>query len=313
MTPSEFDYLTGLVKTRSGIVLSKDKMYLIESRLLPVARKINKESLSALVAEMRRPGQDKLIEDVIEAMTTNESFFFRDKTPFEHFEKVMLPALKQSRASARKLRIWCAAASTGQEPYSLAMLLKEKAAELAGWRFEIIGTDISKEVLDRAKSGLYTQFEVQRGLPVQLMLKYFKQTGDMWQVDPALRSMVQYKPFNLLDSYTSMGQFDIIFCRNVLIYFDQATKSDIMGRLSKQVSKDGYLVLGAAETVVGLTDSFKSLPEHRGLYVPTGVEPAQGSAIGNRAAAATGGGFSSGSDTSLSRPGFVKTASRAFH
>ena len=313
MTPSEFDYLTGLVKTRSGIVLSKDKMYLIESRLLPVARKINKESLSALVAEMRKPGQDKLIEDVIEAMTTNESFFFRDKTPFEHFEKVMLPALKQSRATARKLRIWCAAASTGQEPYSLAMLLKEKAAELPGWRFEIVGTDISKEVLERAKSGLYTQFEVQRGLPVQMMLKYFKQTGDMWQIDPTIRSMVQYKPFNLLDSYTSLGQFDIVFCRNVLIYFDQPTKSDMLSRIAKQLSPDGYLVLGAAETVVGLTDAFKSMPEHRGLYAPN---PALAGAASKPASSfGSGGAFgsSAGGEAGLARSTLVKTASRAIH
>lgn len=296
MTPSEFEYLSNMVKTRSGIVLSTDKMYLVESRLLPVARKIGKETLSALVGELKKPGQEKLIEQVVEAMTTNESFFFRDKTPFDHFEKVMLPALKQSRAATKRVRIWCAAASTGQEPYSLAMILKERAAEFAGWKFEIIGTDISKEVLDRARAGLYTQFEVQRGLPVQLLLKYFKQTGDMWQIDAGIRSAVQLKPFNLLDSFLSLGQFDIIFCRNVLIYFDQVTKTDILNRLAAQMNKESFLVLGAAETVVGLTTSFRNCPDQRGLYVPTGEKAAPAS-LG-------AGGL---------RPGIARTANRAIH
>ena len=281
MTPSEFEYLANLVKSRSGIVLSTDKMYLVESRLLPVARKIGKETLSALVAELRRPGQEPLVEQVIEAMTTNESFFFRDKTPFEHFEKVMLPALKQTRANQKRVRIWCAAASTGQEPYSLSMILKERAAEFPGWRFEIVGTDISKAVLDRAKSGLYTQFEVQRGLPVQLLLKYFKQTGDMWQIDAGIRSSVQLKAFNLLDSFAPLGQFDIIFCRNVLIYVDQVTKSDILARLAAQMTPDGFLVLGAAETVVGLTTAFKNCPDQRGLYVPTGEKQSASGGVGS--------------------------------
>lgn len=285
MTPSEFDYLANLVKARSGIVLSADKMYLVESRLMPLARRNGKESLSALVGELRKPGREKLAEDVVEAMTTNESFFFRDKTPFEHFQKVMLPALKQARASSRRLRIWCAAASTGQEPYSLAMTLKERASEFAGWQFEIVATDISREVLERARNGLYSQFEVQRGLPVQLLLKYFKQTGDKWQIDPGLRSMVQFRPFNLLESFSSLGQFDIVFCRNVLIYFDQATKSDILARLGRQIARDGYLVLGAAETVVGLTDAFRSAPEQRGLYVPN----AAGGASAAQSASATSG------------------------
>ena len=297
MTPSEYEYLSSLVKTRSGIVLSTDKMYLVESRLLPVARKIGKETLSALVSELKKPGQEKLIEQVVEAMTTNESFFFRDKTPFEQFEKVMLPSLKQSHATTKRVRIWCAAASTGQEPYSLAMILKERAAEFVGWKFEIVGTDISKEVLDRARAGLYTQFEVQRGLPVQLLLKYFKQTGDMWQTDAGIRAAVQLKPFNLLESFASLGQFDIIFCRNVLIYFDQATKTDILNRLAAQMNKQGFLVLGAAETVVGLTASFKNCPEQRGLYVPTGEKGAPATY---------------GLGVSL-RPGMVRKANRANH
>ncbi|MCM5557792.1 protein-glutamate O-methyltransferase CheR [Pleomorphomonas sp. JP5] len=268
MSPAEYDYLRQFLKSRSGLVLSNEKQYLIESRLLPVARKAGLQSIAALVAKLKEPRETTLAEAVVEAMTTNESFFYRDKTPFEHFTQMMMPELLKARASSKKIRIWCAAASTGQEPYTLAMCLKEMESKLAGWRIEILGTDISNEVLDRAKAGTYTQFEVQRGLPIQLLLKYFTQQGESWTISPQLRSMVQWKKFNLLESFASFGQFDIVFCRNVLIYFDQATKVDILGRISKIMAPDGYLVLGAAETVVGLTDAFKPAPDRRGLYVP---------------------------------------------
>jgi len=268
MSPAEYDYLRQFLKSRSGLVLSNEKQYLIESRLLPVARKAGLQSIAALVAKLKEPRETVLAEAVVEAMTTNESFFYRDKTPFEHFTQMMMPELLKARASQKKIRIWCAAASTGQEPYTLAMCLKEMESKLAGWRIEILGTDISNEVLDRAKAGTYTQFEVQRGLPIQLLLKYFTQQGESWTISPQLRSMVQWKKFNLLDSFAGFGQFDIVFCRNVLIYFDQATKVDILGRIAKTMTPDGYLVLGAAETVVGLTDAFKPAPDRRGLYVP---------------------------------------------
>lgn len=273
MNPAEYDYLRQFLKSRSGLVLSNEKQYLIESRLLPVARKAGLQSIAALVAKLKEPRETALAEAVVEAMTTNESFFYRDKTPFEHFSQMMMPELLKSRASSKKIRIWCAAASTGQEPYTLAMCLKEMERQLAGWRIEILGTDISNEVLDRAKAGTYTQFEVQRGLPIQLLLKYFTQHGESWTIAPELRAMVQWRKFNLLDSFSSFGQFDIVFCRNVLIYFDQATKVDILGRISKIIAPDGYLVLGAAETVVGLTDAFKPAPDRRGLYVPAAAIP----------------------------------------
>lgn len=273
MNPAEYDYLRQFLKSRSGLVLSNEKQYLIESRLLPVARKAGLQSIAALVAKLKEPRETVLAEAVVEAMTTNESFFYRDKTPFEHFTQMMMPEMLKARASQKKIRIWCAAASTGQEPYTLAMCLKEMESKLAGWRIEILGTDISNEVLDRAKAGTYTQFEVQRGLPIQLLLKYFTQQGESWTISPQLRSMVQWRKFNLLDSFASFGQFDIVFCRNVLIYFDQPTKVDILGRISKVLAPDGYLVLGAAETVVGLTDAFKPAPDRRGLYVPAAAIP----------------------------------------
>jgi chemotaxis protein methyltransferase CheR len=268
VTPADYDYLRKLLKERSGLVLSADKQYLVESRLLPLARKIGAPHLSDLVMKLKAPGAEPLIVDVVEAMTTNESFFFRDKIPFEHFRDYMLPSLLKARAARRSLRIWCAAASTGQEPYSLAMILKEMAVQLAGWRFEIIATDLSNEVLEKARAGLYSQFEVQRGLPIQFLMKYFTQAGETWQIAPEIRAMVQYRPLNLLADFTHLGSFDIVFCRNVLIYFDQPTKIGVLERLARMTEQDGYLVLGAAETVVGLTEVFKPLIDRRGLYVP---------------------------------------------
>ncbi|CUU44197.1 Chemotaxis protein methyltransferase [Blastochloris viridis] len=249
-------------------MLSNDKQYLIESRLLPVARKVGLGSISELVAKLKAPGADRLAIDVTEAMTTNESFFFRDKVPFDHFRDTMLPKMMAARARERRLRIWCAAASTGQEPYSLAIVLKEMADKLMGWRVEIIGTDLSIEVLDKAKAGIYSQFEVQRGLPIQMLVKYFDQTGDVWQIKSEIRGMVQYRPLNLLTDFSSLGSFDIVFCRNVLIYFDQDTKVGVLSRIARLTVPEGFLVLGAAETVVGLTDAFVPVPDKRGLYQP---------------------------------------------
>jgi chemotaxis protein methyltransferase CheR len=264
----DYDYLRKLLKERSGLVLSADKQYLVESRLLPLARKAGVANLADLVAKLKVPGAEPLIVDVVEAMTTNESFFFRDKIPFEHFREFMLPNLLKTRAAQRRLRIWCAAASTGQEPYSLAMILKEMAVQLSGWRTEIIATDLSNEVLEKARAGLYSQFEVQRGLPIQMLMKYFSQAGETWQISPEIKAMVQYRPLNLLADFKHLGSFDIVFCRNVLIYFDQPTKVDVLERIARLTEGDGYLVLGAAETVVGLTEVFKPNTERRGLYLP---------------------------------------------
>jgi chemotaxis protein methyltransferase CheR len=268
VTPTDYDFLRQLLKERSGLALSADKHYLVESRLLPIARKNGLAGLVGLVEKLRAPGSDALAIAVVEAMTTNESFFFRDRIPFEHFRNYMIPALLQARAAQRRIRIWCAAAATGQEPYSLAMILKEMGTALNGMRVEILATDLAASVLDRAKSGLYTQFEVQRGLPVQLLVKYFTQTGEMWQISPDIRAMVQFRPLNLLRNFSNLGLFDIVFCRNVLIYFDQPTKKDVLDRLAVVTSADGYLSLGAAETVIGLTDAFKAIPDRRGVYTP---------------------------------------------
>ena len=270
MTPGDYDYLRKFLKERSGLDLSPDKQYLVESRLIPLARKAGLAGIDELVQKIKG-GSPAISSDVVEAMTTNETFFFRDKIPFEHLREAVIPELLQARAARKSLRIWCAAASTGQEPYSIAMCLKETGAMLAGWRIEIIGTDISQQVLEKSKSGIYSQFEVQRGLPIQLLVKYFKQNGELWQIAPEIRSMIQYRPLNLLQDFSHMGKFDIIFCRNVLIYFDQDMKTNIFGRLSKTVEPDGFLALGAAETVVGLTDAFKPHADRRGLYRPSAL------------------------------------------
>ncbi|WP_028133210.1 CheR family methyltransferase [Bradyrhizobium japonicum] len=267
MTPTEYEYLRKFLKDNSGLDLSADKQYLIESRLLPLARKAGLSGIAELVQKLQG-GSRQLITDVVEAMTTNETFFFRDKVPFDHFRDTIMPEIIKARAGKRSVRIWCAAGSTGQEPYSLAMCLKEMGAALTGWRIEIIATDLSQEVLEKAKAGIYSQFEVQRGLPIQMLVKYFKQTGETWQVNPELRAMIQHRQLNLLHDFSQLGTFDVIFCRNVLIYFDQDTKINIFNRLARQIEPDGFLVLGAAETVVGLTDTFRPIADRRGLYKP---------------------------------------------
>ena len=279
MTPSDYDFIRKLLKSRSGLVLAPEKHYLVESRLMPIARKHGLFNLTGLAARLKGPDAEALIVEVVEAMTTNESFFFRDKLPFEQFRDTVLPALMAAREAFRRIRIWCAAASTGQEPYSLAISLKEMGKELKGWRVEILATDISTEVLEKAKSGIYTQFEVQRGLPALMLIKYFSQVGEMWQIAPEIRGMVKFMPFNLLDDFSHLGRFDLVFCRNVLIYFDQATKSAVLDRIADVTERDGYLVLGGAETVVGLTSRFKLITEKRGLYVQPQASVAPGNVV----------------------------------
>ena len=266
MTPPDYEYLRKVLKDHSGLDLSADKQYLIESRSLPLARKAGIAGISELVQKMKG-GSASTVAQVVEAMTTNETFFFRDKIPFDHLREAILPALVQARASRRSLRIWCAASSTGQEPYSIAMCVKEFAA-LAGWRVEIVATDLSLAVLEKSKAGLFSQFEVQRGLPIQMLVKYFTQIGELWQLNADIRAMVQHRQLNLLQDFSHLGTFDVIFCRNVLIYFDQDTKAGIFERMSKMLESDGVLALGAAESVVGISDAFKPFPDRRGLYRP---------------------------------------------
>ena len=266
MTPLDYEFLRKLLKERSGLDLSADKQYLVESRLVPLARKASLPGISELVLKIKAGFAEALTTEVVEAMTTNETFFFRDKVPFDHLKDTMLPALLQARSARRSLRIWCAASSTGQEPYSIAMCLKGLGAAVAGWKIDIVATDLSQGVLEKSRAGIFSQFEVQRGLPIQLLVKHFTQIGDMWQLNADIRSMVQHRQLNLLQDFAHLGTFDVIFCRNVLIYFDQDTKAGIFERLARMLDGDGVLLLGAAESVVGISDAFKPYPEKRGLY-----------------------------------------------
>ncbi|MCZ4280536.1 protein-glutamate O-methyltransferase CheR [Kiloniella laminariae] len=266
MNVNDFEFISQFLKKRSGLVLSQDKAYLLESRLNPVARKWSLSGFDELVQKVRSSNDERLLNDITEAMTTNESFFFRDQKPFDQFRDLVLPHMLEKRASSKTIRIWSAACSSGQEPYTLAMLLKEAGPKLAGWKIEIIATDLSNEILNKAKEGVYTQFEVQRGLPINLLVKYFQQAGDRWQIDASIRNMVTYKTFNLLESPAALGKFDIVFCRNVLIYFEQATKSHVLKNIAKQMPDDGFLYLGGAETVLGISDDFQLIPGQRGIY-----------------------------------------------
>ncbi|WP_448206595.1 CheR family methyltransferase [Azospirillum sp. sgz302134] len=266
MRVEDFDMFSTLLKQRSGLVLTRDKAYLLESRLMPVARKWNMKGLEELASTVRTRKDEALLRDITEAMTTNESSFFRDQKPFDQFKQIVLPKLLTARAAKRSIRIWSAACSSGQEAYSLAMLLSEESAKLAGWRIEIVGTDISAEMVERSKSGIYTQFEVQRGLPIQMLVKHFKQQGDKWQISQQLRQMVSFREYNLLSDLSPLGQFDVVFCRNVLIYFDQPTKAKVLEGIARQMPQDGVLYLGGAETVLGITERFKPVEGQRGLY-----------------------------------------------
>lgn len=266
MRITDFEVYKELIQEKSGILLTEDKAYLLESRLTPVALDWGFTNLEAMTVELQAVPDAKLINDIIEAMTTNETSFFRDARPFDAFRDHIVPYLLQSRIHDRGFRIWCAAASSGQEPYSLAMILKEFETQFSRWRIDILGTDISKDILDVAQKGSYSQFEVQRGLPIQMLMEHFEQVGDRWLISDKIKKMVQYRYFNLLDSMASLGSFDVVFCRNVLIYFDKELKTDILARIAAQMKDDAFLFLGGAETVLGISDIFQPVPDLRGVY-----------------------------------------------
>ena len=270
MTPADFEFIAQMLKRRSGLIIGPDKIYLLDSRIAPVARQLQLADIDAVVAKVKA-GDEAVCKAVTEAMTTNETFFYRDKTPFEQFEKLILPHMVQARAKERRLRIWSAAASTGQESYSLAMILREKTAQIKEWKIDIFGTDLSNEALAKANAGAYSQFEVQRGLPVTHLVKYFEKKGEQWCIKDDIRAMVRFQTGNLLDPFTGFGTFDVVFCRNVLIYFDEPTKRDILGRIAQLMPPDGYLLLGAAETVVGISNAFVPVEQSRGVYAKVGA------------------------------------------
>jgi chemotaxis protein methyltransferase CheR len=271
LSSAAFQTFATLLKSRSGLVIGPDKLYLLETRLASILKREKLRDLTALADRLRAPGAEALMREVVEAMTTNESFFFRDDKPFQHFRTQALPRLMAARPAGAPLRVWSAASSSGQEAYSIAMIVSECRASIGDRRIEIIGTDLARDQVARAREGLYTQFEVQRGLPVQMLMRYFRKEANGWRISEAVRAMVQYREWNLLADLRPLGQFDVVFCRNVLIYFDQATKTQVLDAVARQIPADGLLYLGGAETVLGITSRFAPLAAERGVYGVAGT------------------------------------------
>lgn len=276
LNAADYAFLADFLRRRSGLSITSEKAYLIESRLKPVASRLGFKTAADLVRRLKT-ADEMLARAVTDAMTTNETSFFRDKVPFDQFRDVMLPALSVARRDESRLRIWCCAASSGQEPYSLGMII-DATAYLAGWTIDLVASDINAEMIERAKEGLYSQFEVLRGLPIQMLARHFHHEGGEWRLLSSIRSRVQFEVFNLLDSFAPFGQFDVIFCRNVLLYFDQQMKHDVLGRLADALAPDGYLVLGSAESVLGSGKGLQPLVNARGIYVKSGVQPPRAAA-----------------------------------
>ena len=266
MTSAEFAIIAAFLKDRSGLIIGQDKTYLLETRLAAILRDHKIAGLPALAEHLRQPGASAVKDKVVDAMTTNETSFFRDNHPFDTLRQSIIPGLIERRAATRSLRIWSAACSTGQEPYSLAMMMKDHFPILAGWRVEIVATDLSPTVLDRAREGIYSTFEVQRGLPIQMLIRHFDQIEPNWQIKPELRRTINFRPLNLLEDFAVLGQFDIVLCRNVLIYFDQPTKTRILNGITRRIVPDGALMLGGAESVFGLCEGLAGVPGLKGVY-----------------------------------------------
>lgn len=261
MTGQDFDYLCKLVRDRCAIVLESGKEYLVETRLAPIVKRQNLNSISELVHALRRQADPTLPTQIVEAMVTTESSFFRDLLPFESLRTAVIPELAGRRREERRLRIWCAASSTGQEPYSVAMLLRDHFPDLASWNVSILATDISSEVLQRASAGRFNQVEANRGLPIKVLLKHFKQHGTYWQISDEIRSMVEFRELNLAHAWPTLPRMDLVLIRNVMIYFDVETKKSILRKIASLLQPDGYLLLGGAETTFNLDDSYRRI-EH---------------------------------------------------
>lgn len=265
MRITDFDVYRDLLKEKCGLVLEQDQSYLLDSRLMPVVKKWGFSSLEAMTTILHGVPNKDLVRDVIEVMMTKDTCFFRDMWPFHMLRDEILTILKKTRSN-RKLKIWCAVGGTGQEPYSVALLLKERYADFSNWKIDILSTDICTGSLEQAKQGLYSQFEVQRGLPIRTLLRHFKQVDDHnWQIAPDIRKMVRHQYFNLMDSMNSLGKFDIILCRNVLGSFDESTREKILEKLAGQLESDGFLMLGKGETAISA--SFRPFHEKRSVFV----------------------------------------------
>jgi chemotaxis protein methyltransferase CheR len=267
LTADDFRYISDLVHRHSAIVLEPGKEYLVESRLTPVLRDEGGTSIAELVQRLQARREPALTTKVVQAMTTNETSWFRDQHPFDVFSDHLLDAIATQRAPERSVDVWCAAASTGQEPYSLAMLLQDWLLAHPGWRARVLATDLDEDVLARARAGRYTQLEVNRGLPVQRLVRHFSRAGTEWAIADELRRMVEFRQLNLATTFPpTTGTYDVVFCRNVLIYFDVPTKRAILGRLKAVLRPGGFLVLGGAETTLNIDDDFERVQLGRATF-----------------------------------------------
>lgn len=274
LQPDDLAYVRRVVAERSAIQLEDGKEYLIESRLETLARLQSQPDAAAVVDQMRRNPSGPMTQKVVEAMTTNETSFFRDRLPFDALRDSVLPTLIRERAATRRLNIWCGAASTGQEPYSIAMLIRDHFPELATWNVSILATDLSTEVLEQARSGRFSQLEVGRGLPATMLVRHFDQEGTRWRVRPAIRDMVEFRELNLVGNWPPMATPDVVFLRNVMIYFDVPSKQRILSRIASLIADDGYLFLGAGETTLNVDTTFRRIELDRaGVFQPTRPQP----------------------------------------
>ncbi|GJL80111.1 MAG: chemotaxis protein methyltransferase [Nitrospinaceae bacterium] len=259
ISTNDFQYISKMVQELSAIVLEPGKEYLVESRLQPLAQKEGLATIEDLVKKMQREPHNGISAKVVEAMTTNETSFFRDIHPFETLKGFVFPDLIEKRGTTRELNIWCGASSSGQEPYTLAMLMRENFPELLSWKINYYASDISNEMLDRCRNGIYSQLEVNRGLPAAMMVKYFERHGTEWQIKEDIRKMIDFRITNLSEQWPLMPKLDLVMMRNVLIYFDIEMKKQILGKIKALLKPDGYLFLGAAETTLNLDDSFERM------------------------------------------------------
>lgn len=257
ITTEEFLYIRKMLREHSAIVLDNGKEYLAEARLGPLIRQEGVNSIGELVTRLQKMPFGRLHSQVVEALATNETSFFRDSTPFESLKTDVIPRLMKLRQNERRLNIWCAASSSGQEPYSVAMLLKEHFVALNSWDVRILATDLSREMVERTKQGRYSQLEINRGLPAPLLVKYFQKDGTGWRIKDEIRSMIHFQELNLMNSWGSLPRMDIVLLRNVLIYFDIETRLLIFKKLRSVLRADGFLLLGGGETTMHLDDGFQ--------------------------------------------------------
>ena len=272
MNLHDFDYLADVLRRRSGLLITEKKIHLVKSRLVPVMRRFGFKDVGSLLKELHY-GHEALVQAVIEAMTTNDSAFFRDRKTFEEFRDIVLPSLLRDRAGTKELHIWCAACAAGQEPYSVAMLLEDARLLEDGWTVTLIATDINSQMITRAQEGVYSQFEVQRGLSIRRLVGGFTQEGTNWRISDSLRRMVTFRTFNLLDSFGWLPDLDVVFCRNVLMYFDHKTRVSVLDRIGDVLEPDGALLVGPAESVGGYAMGYVGAARAPGLYFKSKPPP----------------------------------------